>query len=52
MSTRLELDDLPPKYRAQAEAQIAARYRGKCTSTQPMADAARAAGKLSKAFAT
>lgn len=24
MSTRLELDDLPPKYRAQAEAQIAA----------------------------
>ena len=29
MSARLELDDLPPRYRAQAEAQIAARQRGK-----------------------
>ena len=27
MSARLELDDLPPRYRAQAEAQIAARQR-------------------------
>ena len=26
-SARLELDDLPPRYRAQAEAQIAARQR-------------------------
>ena len=26
---RLTLDDLPPRYRAQAEAQIAARSRGK-----------------------
>ena len=50
MSTRLELDDLPPRYRAQAEAQIAARCRGKRTSAQPMEDAAKTAGKLGKAF--
>jgi len=50
MRTRMELDDLPPKYRAQAEAQIAARYRGKCTSPQPMAAAASAAGKFGKTF--
>ena len=50
MSTRLELDDLPTRYRAQAEAQIAARQRGKCTHAQNMAEAARAAGRLSKTF--
>lgn len=50
MSARLELDDLPPRYRAQAEAQIAARQRGKCTHTQPMAEAASAAGRLNKTF--
>lgn len=50
MSTRMELDDLPPRYRAQAEAQIAARCRGKRTSAQPMEDAAKTAGKLGKAF--
>ena len=50
MSARLELDDLPPRYRAQAEAQIAARQRGKCTHAQPMAEAASAAGRLSKTF--
>jgi len=50
MSTRMELEDLPPRYRAQAEAQIAARNRGKCTHAQPMADAARTAGKLGKTF--
>ena len=50
MSARLELDDLPPRYRAQAEAQIAARQRGKCTHAQPMAEAANAAGRLSKTF--
>lgn len=50
MSARLELDDLPPRYRAQAEAQIAARQRGKRTHTQPMAEAASAAGRLNKTF--
>lgn len=50
MSARLELDDLPPRYRAQAEAQIAARQQGKCTHAQPMAEAASAAGRLSKTF--
>lgn len=50
MSTRMELEDLPPQYRAQAEAQIAARSWGKCTSPQPMADVARTAGKLGKTF--
>lgn len=50
MSARMELEDLPPRYRAQAEAQIAARSRGKCTSPQAMSAAARAAGKLEKAF--
>lgn len=46
----MELEDLPPRYRAQAEAQIAARQRGKCTRAQPMAEAASAAGRLSKTF--
>ncbi len=45
----MELEDLPPRYRAQAEAQGAARSRGKCTSPQAMSAAARAAGKLEKA---
>lgn len=46
----MELEDLPPRYRAQAEAQIAARSRGKCVSPQAIPDAARTAGKLGKAF--
>ena len=46
----MELKDLPPRYRAQAEAQIAARSRGKCVSPQAIPDAARTAGKLGKAF--
>lgn len=51
MSTRLELDDLPPRYRAQAEAQIAQRTRGKCTQTQQtLADAAKSAGRMGKTF--
>ena len=50
MSARMELEDLPPRYRAQAEAQIAARRRGKCVSPQAIPDAARTAGKLGKAF--
>lgn len=51
MSTRLSLEDLPPRYRAQAEAQIARCTRGKCTSTQSaIADAVRTAGKLGKTF--
>lgn len=48
---RLTLDDLPPRYRAQAEAQIAARSRGKCTSPQAaMAEAVRTAEKTGKEF--
>lgn len=50
MSTRMELDDLPLRYRAQAEAQIAARQRGKCASPQAMVAAARTAGTLGKTF--
>lgn len=50
MSMRMELEDLPPRFRAQAEAQIADRCRGKRASPQPVADAARAAGKLGKTF--
>lgn len=50
MSARMELEDLPPRYRVQAEAQIAARSRGKCVSAQPMEVAARAAGKIGKTF--
>ena len=47
MSTRLNLEDLPPRYRAQAEAQIARRTRGKCTTAQQtLADAAKSAGKI------
>ena len=51
MSTRMELEDLPPRYRAQAEAQIARRTRGKCTpAQQTLADAAKSAGKIGKTF--
>lgn len=51
MSTRLNLEDLPPRYRAQAEAQIARRTREKCTTTQQtLADAAKSAGKIGKTF--
>ena len=51
MSTRLNLEDLPPRYRAQAEAQIARRTRGKCTTTQQtLADAAKSAGKIGRTF--
>lgn len=51
MSTRLNLEDLPPRYRAQAEAQIARRTRGKCTTAQQtLADAAKSAGKIGKTF--
>ena len=51
MSTRMELKDLPLRYRAQAEAQIAQRTRGKCTQMQQtLADAAKSAGKIGKTF--
>ena len=51
MSTRMELEDLPPRYRAQAEAQIARRTRGKCTpAQQTLADAAKSAGKIGRTF--
>ncbi len=45
---RLELDDLPPRYRAQAELQIA--KRKKPPAEQSIAEAAAEAGKLGKAF--
>lgn len=45
---RLNLEDLPPRYRAQAELQIA--KRKKPTAGQTLAEAARAAGRLGKAF--
>lgn len=51
MSTRLSLEDLPPRYRAQAEAQIARRTREKCApAQQTLADAAKSAGKIGKTF--
>lgn len=51
MSTRLSLEDLPPRYRAQAEAQIARCTRGKCTpAQQTLADAAKSAGKIGRTF--
>ena len=43
---RLTLDDLPPRYRAQAEAQIAARSRGKCALPQPIAAEVSTAAKV------
>ena len=47
---RLNLEDLPPRYRAQAEAQIAGRKNRKAPAEQSLAEAAEAAGKLGKAF--
>ena len=46
MAFRLELDDLPPRYRAQAERQLA---RGKKRG-DPMQEAARAAKRTGKVF--
>ena len=40
MAFRLELSDLPPRYRAQAEAQLA---KGRKKRSDPLAEAARAA---------
>lgn len=50
MSVRLELSDLSPRIRAQAEAQIAARSREKCASPQPVVDAVRTAERTGKEF--
>lgn len=47
---RLELDDLPPRYRAQAEAQIAGRKNKNAPAEQSLAEAAEAAGRLGKTF--
>lgn len=47
MAFRLELDDLPPRYRAQAEQQLA--HGGKKRG-DPLAEAARAAKSTGKAF--
>lgn len=47
---RLKLDDLPPRYRAQAEAQIAGRKNKKAPAEQSLAEAAAVAGRLGKAF--
>ena len=47
---RLTLDDLPPRYRAQAEAQIAARSRGKCAFPQPVPAAVATAEKIGMDF--
>lgn len=40
MAFRLELSDLPPRYRAQAEAQLT---KGRKKRSDPLAEAARAA---------
>ena len=45
MSMRMELSDLPPKYRAQAEAQIAARSRAKAPTLEAVAAAAKKTGR-------
>nr|DAG47446.1 MAG TPA: Endonuclease [Caudoviricetes sp.] len=47
---RLNLEDLPPRYRAQAEAQIAGRKNKKPPAGDSLAEAAAAAGRLGKAF--
>lgn len=47
---RLTLDDLPPRYRAQAEAQIAARSRGKCALPQSVPAAVATAEKIGMDF--
>lgn len=49
-NVRISLEDLPPRYRAQAEAQIAGRKNRKSPAEQSLAEAAEAAGKLGKAF--
>lgn len=46
----MNLEDLPPRYRAQAEAQIAGRKNKKAPAEQTLAEAAAAAGRLGKAF--
>lgn len=46
----MNLEDLPPRYRAQAEAQIAGRKNKKPPAGQTLAEAAKAAGRLGKAF--
>lgn len=46
----MNLEDLPPRYRAQAEAQIAGRKNKKPPAGKTLAEAAKAAGRLGKAF--
>lgn len=51
MSARLELEDLPPRYRAQAEKQIAARCARKApVGAVSLEAAAKAAGEIGKVF--
>lgn len=51
MSTRLELEDLPPRYRAQAEKQIADRRARKAPAgAVSLEAAAKAAGEIGKTF--
>ena len=47
MAFRLELSALPPRYRAQAEAQLA---KGRKKRSDPLAEAARAAKITGKEF--
>lgn len=47
---RISLEDLPPRYRAQAEAQIAGRKNKKPPAGDSLAEAAAAAGRMGKAF--
>lgn len=49
-NVRISLEDLPPRYRAQAEAQIAGRKNKKAPAGDSLAEAAAAAGRLGKAF--
>lgn len=46
----MNLEDLPPRYRAQAEAQIAGRKNKKAPAEQTLVEAAKAAGRLGKVF--
>ena len=51
MSTRLELEDLPPRYRAQAEKQIADRRARKAPAgAVSLEAAAKTAGEIGKTF--
>lgn len=51
MSTRLELEDLPPRYRAQAEKQIADRSARKAPAGAVSLEvAAKTAGEIGKVF--